>query len=106
MWKDFKWCIGAKCYGTGQLEGLCIQISVKYPTDGEQPLGAGDSAANKLREGPFSNRIYRLMAIGDKGGSGLGLESHSPKLTYPTCGTHQMGAQKLFISVLLSGDLP
>lgn len=29
-------------------------------------LGAGDSAANKLREGPFSNRIYRLMAIGDK----------------------------------------
>ena len=69
-------------------------------------LGAGDSAANKLREGPFSNRIYRLMAIGDKGGSGLGLESHSPKLTYPSCGTHQMGAQKLFISVLLSGDLP
>ena len=46
MWKDFKWCIGAKCYGTGQLEGLCIQISVKYPTDGEQPLGAGDSAVN------------------------------------------------------------
>ena len=46
MWKDLKWCIGAKHYGTGQLEGLCIQISVKYPTDGEQPLGAGDSAVN------------------------------------------------------------
>lgn len=62
-WKDFKWCIGAKCYGTGQLEGLCIQISVEYPTDGEKPLGAGDSPVN-MQMKPQSPKARRVLTIG------------------------------------------
>lgn len=50
-------------------------------------LGAGDSAANRKREGPFSNRIYRLTVIDDKGDLGLGLapEGWRPELVYPNC---------------------
>lgn len=71
-------------------------------------LGAGDSAANRIREGPFSNRIYRLTVIDDKGDLGLGLapEGWRPELVYPNCRTRRRGAQKSFSSLLPSADLP